>query len=461
MFSDERGLTLTTDSADAVAGFQETMSQYLDYRAGVGEAIKQMLAADPDFVMGQCFKGYLFNLFGTAAVQPKIDESLAAAEKGVGKVTPREAAHVEALRAWSRGDLTSACAVWDGILQEHPHDLLALRLQHYNSFWMGRTQDIRDGVARVIDQWDDSIPGYSSVLGMYSFGLEECGEYERAEEYGRRAVEANPDDLWAIHAVAHILEMQGRLREGKEWLDYPANTWDDRNPFKGHLWWHLTMYSLESGNYDTVLELFDRSVKPAENWDFYLDVQNGASMLLRLDLLGVDVGDRWKPMADAMEAHVDDHVLAFTDTHTMMALAADKRFDAAEKLLASLRKFAKTPDNFAAATMDSATIPVCQALLDFAKGNHDAVVDGLLPLRYDLTCVGGSHAQRDIFAQVLIEAAIKAKRLTLARSLLAERVAEKPNSRGTWLKYAETLDGLGDAERAAAARERADAVLAS
>ena len=460
MLSDDRGLTLTTDSAAAMAGLSETMSQYLDYRAGVGDAIKQMLAADPDFVMGHCFKGYLFNLFGTSAVQPKIDESLAAAEAGGGGVTSREAAHVAALKAWSRGDLGSACAIWNGILLDHPHDLLALRLQHYNSFWMGRTQDLRDGVARVIDEWDESVPGYSSVQGMYAFGLEECGDYARAEEFGRQAVETNPDDLWAIHAVAHILEMQGRLREGVAWLSYPADVWEDRNPFKGHLWWHAAMFSVELGDYDTVFALFDRSIQP-EAWDFYLDVQNGASMLLRLDLLGIDVGDRWKAMADSMEAHVDDHVLAFTDTHTMMALAADKRFDAAEKLLASLRAFAKTPDNFAAATMESATIPVCQALLDFAQDRHDAVVDGLLPLRYDLACIGGSHAQRDVFAQVLIESAIKSKRLNLARSLLAERLAEKPNSRGSWLKYAETLEALGDAGRATAARERADAVLAS
>ena len=410
--------------------------------------------------MGQCFKGYLFNLFGTSAVLGKIDESLAAAELGVSRVTKREAAHVAALRAWSKGDLASACAVWDDILLEYPHDLLALRLHHYNSFWMGRTQDLRDGVARVFDQWDKSVPGYSNVQGMYAFGLEECGDYARAEEFGRQAVESNPDDLWAIHAVAHVLEMRGRLRDGIEWLSYPADQWEDRNPFKGHLWWHAAMYPVELGDYDAVLALFDRSIK-TEAWDFYLDVQNGASILLRLDLLGVDVGDRWKAMADAMEAHIDDHVLAFTDTHTMIALTADKRFDAAEKMLSSLREFSKTPDNFAAGTMESATIPICQALLDFGKGLHDAVVDGLMPLRYDLACIGGSHAQRDIFSQVLVESAIRSKRLDLARSLLAERLAERPSSRGSWLKYAETLEALGDAKRAVAARERADAVLAS
>tara|TARA_A100001037_G_scaffold288905_1_gene300096 strand:- start:3569 stop:4951 length:1383 start_codon:yes stop_codon:yes gene_type:complete len=460
MHSDIRGLTLTTDSADAVEGFNETMRQYMEYRAGAGEAIKQMLGADPDFVMGNCFKGYLFNLFATSAMRPKIEESLAAAEAGVSKVTAREAAHVDALRAWTKGDVGNACKIWDAILLDHPHDLLALRLQHYNSFWMGHTQDIRDSIARVIDQWDDSVPGYSSVQGMYAFGLEECGEYARAEEFGRQAVESNPDDLWAIHAVAHTLEMQGRLREGMEWLNYPADAWDDRNPFRGHLWWHLTMYSVEAGDYDTVLELFDRSVQPPV-WDFYLDVQNGASMLLRLDLLGVDVGDRWKAMADAMERHVDDHVLAFTDTHAMMALAADKRFDAAEKLLASLHEFGDTPENFAATTMESTTIPVCQALLDFAKNDYGAVVDTLLPLRYDLACIGGSHAQRDVFHQLLIEATIRDKQFTLARALLSERLAQKPNSHGSWLKYAETLAALGDTQRATAARERADAVLSS
>lgn len=460
MHSDIRGLTLTTDSADAVEGFNETMRQYMEYRVGAGEAIKQMLGADPDFVMGNCFKGYLFNLFATSAMRPKIEESLAAAEAGVSKVTAREAAHVDALRAWTKGDVINACTIWDAILLEHPHDLLALRLQHYNSFWMGHTLDIRDSIARVIDQWDDSVPGYSSVQGMYAFGLEECGEYARAEDFGRQAVEANPNDLWAIHAVAHTLEMQGRLRDGMEWLNYPADIWNDRNPFRGHLWWHLTMYSVEAGDYDTVLELFDRSVKPPA-WDFYLDVQNGASMLLRLDLLDVDVGDRWKAMADAMEGHVDDHVLAFTDTHAMMALAADKRFDAAEKLLASLHEFSKTPENFAATTMESTTIPVCQALLDFSQDNYGTVVDTLLPLRYDLASIGGSHAQRDVFHQLLIEAAIRDKQPTLARALLSERLAQKPNSYGSWLKYAKTLDALGDTQRATAARERADAVLAS
>ena len=294
---------------------------------------------------------------------------------------------------------------------------------------------------------------------MYSFGLNECAEYERAEGLGRRAVEMHPDDLWAVHAVAHILEMQGRLAEGKAWLDYPDDAFDDRTPFRGHIWWHRAMYSLEAGDYDEVLALYDRVVQPDPS-DFYLDVQNTASMLARLEYLGVDVGDRWQELADIAERQTGDHTLAFTEMHYMLALAATGRDAAAEKLLTSLRDFAATPHNDAAAATNTVVLPVCEAALARVRGEHGRAVSLLLPLRYDLARTGGSHAQRDVFAQLLIEAAIGDGQLKLARALLSERVNGRPNSRGTWLKYAGVLADLGDAAGAETARARAAAVTA-
>jgi tetratricopeptide (TPR) repeat protein len=297
------------------------------------------------------------------------------------------------------------------------------------------------------------MPGYGSVLGMYAFGLEECGEYVEAEAKGRRAVELNGDDLWAIHAVAHVLEMQGRLRDGMEWLSQPLGAWADRNPFKDHLWWHTALFPLELGEYDRVLALYDDAVR-LDRSDFYLDIQNAASLLLRLELQGVDVGDRWRELADVAESRIDDHVLAFTDLHFVMALAADGRFAACRRLLASLQDFAMQPKNFAAETMKPVTIPLCEAILAYAEGEYGRAVDLMLPIRYELSCVGGSHAQRDIFAQLLIEAALKDGRLKLARALLAERLAQRPHSRGTWLKYAQALEGLSDTAGAQMARRR-------
>jgi tetratricopeptide (TPR) repeat protein len=265
-------------------------------------------------------------------------------------------------------------------------------------------------------------------------------------------MELNAEDLWALHAVAHVFEMQGRLSEGVAWLDYPADAWDDRNPFRGHLWWHRALFLLDGGDYDAALALYDRAIHPDPS-DFYLDIQNAAALLARLDFLGVDVGVRWADLADQLETRLDDHVLAFTDANAMMALAAAGRTEAAGRLLTSLKAFAATPGNSAAATMEPVTIPVCAAIRAYGEGDFGRTVDLLLPLRPAFIRMGASHAQRDVFHQYLIEAAIADGRRTLARALLSERTLTKPNSRGSWIKYAAVLEDLGETEAAAAARE--------
>jgi tetratricopeptide (TPR) repeat protein len=410
--------------------------------------------------MAHCLRGYLFMLFSSNQVMGKVAESLAAAEAAARTATPREQAHVAALRAWSTGDLVRTDAIWDQILVDDPLDVLALRLQHFNTFWMGRSLALRDGVARVMHAWDGSLPGYGSVLGMYSFGLEEAGEYERAEALGRRAVEINGDDLWAIHAVAHVLEMQGRAKDGGEWLSQAPDAWDDRNPFKGHVWWHTAMFSLAAGDFDRVLELYDHGVAPDPS-DFYLDVQNAASMLARLDLLGVDVGDRWVSLADIAEQRTGDHMLAFTEMHYVMALVHEGRLEAAGRLLESLRAFAETPDNFAAAAMKEVGNQTCEAILAYGKGDYATAIDLMLPIRASYARVGASHAQRDIFAQFLIDAALKDGRLKLARTLLSERVELFPHNSAAWNLYADALAGLGETKEADAAREKGTHALAA
>src|SRR5712691_8711602 len=214
MHRDVRGLSLTTGSAEAARLFDRALAEYLEYRKSAMATLKQVNEADPDFCLAQCLTGYLFMLFGTHAVDPKVDAALSKAERLAPRATERERKHVGALGAWRRGDTERAIRIWDDILIEYPYDLLALRLQHFSLFWSGQSHFMRDTAARAAGAWDAGTPGYGHVLGMYAFGLEECGDYAAAEPSGRRAVEMCGDDLWAVHAVAHVLEMQGRLDEG-------------------------------------------------------------------------------------------------------------------------------------------------------------------------------------------------------------------------------------------------------
>jgi tetratricopeptide (TPR) repeat protein len=434
MHRDARGLALSTDSAEAARLFDRAIAEYLEYRKQTLATAMEALDADPEFCLTHCFIGYLFMLFGSHAVDGKVDAALAKAKRLAPRASEREQKHVAALTAWRAGDTERANRIWDDILIAHPHDILALRLQHFSLFWAGQSYFMRDAAARALGAWDAGTPGYGNVLGMYAFALEECGDYAAAEPKGRRAVEMSGDDLWAIHAVAHVLEMRGRLEDGIEWLKQPFGSWADRNPFRQHLWWHTALFPLELGQYDRVLEFYDRAIR-AEPSEFYLDIQNAASMLFRLEWCGVNVSDRWRELAEVAEKHIDDHILAFTDLHFMLALCRDGRLAAAERLLASFRAFAATPGNSTAATMQPAAIPVAEAMLAYEKRDYREAIEKLADSRYRWPLVGASHAQRDLFAILLIASAEKAGDWTLARALLRERMELRPHSAGNRAHY--------------------------
>ncbi|MDX1400335.1 MAG: tetratricopeptide repeat protein, partial [Kiloniellales bacterium] len=354
MHEDAQGLLLSTDSHTAADLYRTSIQQFFQYRRALGGTVKAIIEADGDFAMAHCLQGYLFMLFATDRVLGKVAAALTKAETLAKSASAREQAHIKALRLWYDGMTPEAGALWDDILSEYPHDILALRLHHANAFWMGRNYLLRDGVARVFPAWDESLSGYSYVLGMFAFGLEECGDYRQAERLGKSAVERDPEDLWAIHAVAHVLEMEGRLKEGEEWLDYPADRWEDRNPFRGHLWWHRALFLLEQGRYEETLALYDRSIH-TERTDFYLDIQNQAAILLRLELQGINVGDRWQDLAKDLEDRIDDHALAFTDLHCALALAAAERSTSLDAFFQSLQAFSTSGNRFTSIVADKAT----------------------------------------------------------------------------------------------------------
>lgn len=460
MTADERGLALSGADGAQAAALDAGMRDFLDYRLSAFPALKSLCEAAPEFPMAHLLKGFLLLAMGTRDTVPAARACCRQVTTQAEALNPRERAHLQALSAWARGDTLAACRCWDELLVDHPRDLLALKLQHFLLFWMGRADHMRDAAARVLPAWDQETPGYPQLLGFYAFGLEETGSYPEAERLGREAVERHPDDLWAIHAVAHVYEMQGRLGEGTAWLSQPIDRWDDRNPFKGHLWWHSAMFAFEKGDFPRVVTLYDAAVRPDDS-TFYLDIQNAASLLARLELAGVEVGDRWDELADAAQSRQGDHVLVFTEPHYTMAFGRTGRFDQAERQIASFRDFAAAAGNSGSSVVEAVAAPLCEAIRDFYKGEHSAAVERMMAIRYDYQLIGGSHAQRDVFALFLIEAAARAGKLSLARALLAERVSRHRNSFASWRRYAEVCARLGDEPAALEARAQAERIAAA
>ncbi len=449
---DQRGEPVSTANAKALESFERALTLLNGFFADPLAAIDQALTEDPDFVMGHCFRAGLMMISTEKGAEPDLRAGIEAAER-TRSANARERGHIVALRAWLDGDFQRATDLYGKLLIEHPRDLLALQLAHQCDFFLGKSIMLRDRIARVLPFWDESVPGYSYVLGMHAFGLEEMNDYRRAEETGRRALEIEPRDPWAVHAVAHVMEMEGRVADGIAWLDGRRGDWATGNMFAYHNWWHLGLFHLDLGDDARVLEVYDSGIRPSPS-AVALEMVDASAMLWRLHLRGLDVGRRWDELADKWAPMAEDAYYAFNDAHAMMAFVAAGRRTEAARLLSALTRRAGGTGTNAMMTRDVA-LPMSRAIHAFGEERYGDAVDLLLPVRPIAHRFGGSHAQRDIVHLTLVEAALRDGQTGLARALAAERTALKPSSPFNWALTARSLSAAGDARGAALAQNRA------
>ncbi len=458
--SDCRGVPTSCEDPKLVAALEPLFEDCLAFRGDPVTGASEILEEHPDFILGHIFKAALL----TQAMETRIyDEMLASvvAAEGLWEcANARERGHILALRAWVDGDFFGAVQRWEEVLVLQPFDLLALQMVHLTDVLLGDVAGQRDSVARVFPLWDESVPGYEFVLGFYAFGLEENRDFADAEECGRRALAIRPGHPYAIHAVAHVMEMQGRQSGGIWFMTSRQKDWADSN-FKNHLWWHLSLFHVDLGQIDRVLEIYDSNLRSSNPHGDKYEELDAAALLWRLKLLDVDVGDRWQELADKWEPSAEDTLYAFNDVHAMMSFVSAGRQRAAQLLLNTNERYCAHANDANVAMSREIGIPFLKALQDFALELYDDCVERLLPVRYRTHRLGGSFAQRDIIGWTLLEAALRAGRYELALALAHERCGLKPSSPQNWKMAARAHAGLGAAARAAKAEARAQSLMAA
>ena len=457
---DCRGVPISADSQDLVDTLDRCHDDSLAFRGDPVADIDAVLAQHPKFVMGHCFKAGMLSQAMEVRIYRDMLASVEAAEALSDDANDREKGHIAALRAWVDGDFFGAVQMWEQVLTYYPFDLLALQFIHLTDVLLGDVVGQRDCVARVFPLWDEGVPGYEFVLGFYSFGLEENRDFAHAEELGRRAVAMRPSHPYAIHAVAHVLEMKGRQSGGIWWMNSREADWANSN-FANHLWWHLSLYHLDLCQTDRVLQIYDDHLVSAQPTGDKYEELDAAALLWRLKLLDVDVGDRWHVLAKKWEPSATDTLYAFNDVHAMMTFVADRREQVAANLLNANERYVDHAGDANVAMSREIGLPFCRALQDFANGDYGSCVDRLLPVRYRTHRLGGSFAQRDVIGWTLLEAALRAGRHELALALANERCGLKPTSPQNWKLVARVHDGMGNKGLASKAEARASALMAA
>lgn len=428
MASDLRGNPTGTGSAPALACAERALWRMMSFYDTPLADLDGAIDADPAWPLPRVMKaGYLLSL--TEA--PLLEEASRLLDQACALPCrePREQAHLAATRHVLGGLWHEACVVWEALLIEHPRDALALQWVQLWDFYRGDLLGLRQRPARALPEWDEADPLFPYVLGLYAFGLEENNLYAQAEEAGRRAVAPGPWGQarvpWAVHAVAHVMEMQGRVDHGAAWLRSSRPDWVEGNGFAVHLWWHSALFRLEGLDHAGVLRLVDNHLG-SESMQADLQRLDKVSLLWRLQLLGIDVQARFAALVDdwPLQAASAGHH-AFNDLHVLLALLGAGQTARAESWLAQAAQRTLAAEDARRANHRVARevgLPLMRGMLAFAQGDFEAAGAQLMPARGRAQRLGGSHAQRDLIDQTLLACAARGRQHALGRALLNERL---------------------------------------
>ncbi|QBF31898.1 tetratricopeptide repeat protein [Thalassococcus sp. S3] len=426
MRNDSFGTPTSLADADAIEAWDKAVLAFLAHGAETPKHLVRTLELAPRFALAHAVKGLFYLLLGRRELIETAREALKSADQALqeGGATPRERHFVDALRMWLDGKPTASIASLEQVLREHPADPLAMKLSHAIRFVLGDAAGMRASIERALPAYEPDHKARGYLLGCHAFALEETGEYAKAEIAGRQSLWLAPDDAWGLHAVAHVYDMTADARGGIDWLTGREAAWAHCNNFRYHVWWHKALMHLDLGEVDTVLALYDAEIR-ADKTDDYRDISNATSLLSRLELDGVDVGTRWEELAQISAERTEDGCLIFADLHYLLALIGGQREDAIARLLGRMQCDAAASGTESQIRMGDPGLASARGLQAFGEADFHTAFDHLAQARRTLQNAGGSHAQRDVFERLTIDAGIRAGRLDQAEAILDDRQARR------------------------------------
>lgn len=429
MKKDPQGNALSGANTEALALYEQAITQFNQYRGDPMSLLDQATNLAPEFAMAFIAKAVLL----VSSSEPAAMLQAATLIDGIKnmKLNDREQSLAAAIELASGGSWVECALALDRHSLRYPLDLLALQIGHLVDFLCANGRNLRDRIARALPAWSHEIPGYSTLLGMYAFGLEECADYARAEDTGRRAINAQPYDSWAHHAVTHVMEMQGRTEDGISWMVSRQPYWDtDDNFFKVHNWWHKALFHLEADQKSQAMAIYDGPIRQQRS-QTAMDLVDASALLWRLQMSGCDVGQRWNEVADCWLPHADGRSYPFNDWHAAMALLGANRQRELADVRLQLRK-TRAAGGESGRWAGQYGLPLVDGFTAFSRGEYLQAMELLYPVRNIVNAFGGSHAQRDIIDWTLTEAAVRAEQWHVATGLVNERLAHKPSSAVNW-----------------------------
>jgi len=448
MAQDALGNSISAASDAALSGIDDFVSGFLAYEKKAANVLGAA-DADPDSTIAQIYAGFSWMFLEAAGAEDQAALYLARARLTEASANRRETMMLAQLERWIAGDIPGVQAIGEQIVDEFPTDLASAKLHQYFSFNRGDAASM----LRIARKIEASSPENPHVHGMLAFGYEQMHEIEKAETAARKALSLKEKEPWAQHALAHVMLSQGRVREGVQFMGDASRTWVDLNSFMyTHNWWHKALFHISLGDEQSVFDAYDQHVWSQEK-DYSQDQVGAVSLLARMEIAGMNVGNRWEDVADHMRSRARDTIQPFLTIQYLYGLARAERAEA-DLLMQAVEDKARSADAFDRLVWHDVVLPGCRGVLAHARGNYGEAVKYLSVANPRIAQIGGSHAQRDLFGQILLDAHLKAGNWAIAQQLLEMRRTWDPDGVPLNRALAMVYEKLGKPEEAAQAAAR-------
>ncbi|MEO9231489.1 MAG: tetratricopeptide repeat protein [Devosia sp.] len=418
MAHDTLGNEVSGNVDAALRGIDDFVSGFLGYE---NKATNILAAADanPDSVLANIYAGFTWMFLEAATAEQHAQIYLDRARAALSAANAREALLLGQLERWIAGDILGVQSMGESIVDAFPRDLASVKLHQYFSFNRGDAKAML-AIAQKAEAANLDSP---YLRGMLAFGYEQMHELDKAEREARLAIEIKEKEPWAQHALAHVMLSTGRIAEGVAFLDDARKTWTDLNSFMyTHNWWHKALFHISLGDQQAVLDAYDHHVWGIEP-SYSQDQVGAVSLLARMEIAGLKIGNRWQQLAEYLRPRARDTIQPFLTLQYLYGLArAD--YAEADTLLAAVEEKARSTDAFDRLVWRDVALPAARGVYAHARRDWASAARYLTAANPRMTEIGGSHAQRDLFGQILLDAHLK-----LGNWRIAERMLEM---RRTW-----------------------------
>jgi hypothetical protein len=421
MAQDALGNEVSTGEVATLGGIDDFVGGFLGYETRATNVLA-VADADPGSVLANIYAGLTWMFLEARGAEEQAQAYLDRARAAAAGANPREALILMQLERWIAGDVPAVQALGEEIVTRFPRDLASVKLHQYFSFNRGDAAAML-AIAKKVEAANADNP---HLYGMLAFGYEQMHQLEAAERSARRALEIKHKEPWAQHALAHVMLSTGRVREGVAFLGEAQKTWVDLNSFMyTHNWWHKALFHISMGDNGAVFDAYDNHVWGIEP-SYSQDQVGAVSLLARMEIAGLDVGDRWQQLAEYLRPRASDTLQPFLTLQYLYGLARAE-FSEADTLMAAIEDKAATSVAFDRLVWRDVALPAARGVLSHARRNWGDAARHLSVANRRLTEIGGSHAQRDLFGQILLDAHLKLGNWAVAEQMLEMRRTWDPD----------------------------------